>query len=548
MSVIEEMSAFSNRIYTDKYAFKYEDGSIETWPETARRVATNVLSVLPVSYEDQMKVYELIRQRKFIPGGRYLYASGRLLHQINNCLLMKAEDSREGWAELLYKSTMALQTGAGIGVDYSDIRPSGSLIKKTGGVASGPLATMKMVNEVARNVMQGGNRRSALWAGLNWRHSDVLKFIVAKNWPEVVIREKEKDFSFPGDLDMTNISVLLDDDFFIAFHEPFHEWHSHAVEVYDLAVRQMLRTGEPGFSIDIGENAGETLRNACTEITSFDDSDVCNLGSINLARIENIQELDEVVKYSTLFLLAGSEYSHLPYNKVYDVREKNRRLGLGLMGIHEWLLQRGKSYGPDEELGRWLNIYTRSTKYAHDFADSFRLSRPVKTRAIAPNGTISIVGETTGGCEPIIYAAYKRRVREASPDGDVVRSEFVIDPTAKRLIEQGVDPSSIEDSYVLSYQVERRIAFQAWLQKYVDHGISSTINLPYPITNEAEVQDFKDTLIKYLPELRGITVYPSGARAGQPIVSVPLEYALQHEGEVFIETEEDTCRGGICGA
>lgn len=555
------MSSFAHGVYADKYAMKFDkDGKIwepnsnepparvEEWNETAERVVSHVMAVLGFRVGDYEfdRLIELVAQRKFMPGGRYLYASGRPLHQTQNCLLMRCEDSREGWADLFRKAAMALQTGAGIGVDYSSVRPSGTPIKKTGGVASGPLSPMRILNEIGRNVMQGGARRSAIWAGLHWKHADVFKFINVKDWPEVVVREKEKNFFFPADLDMTNISVILDDEFFAAYGDSSNEFHLHAVEVYDSAVRSMLKTAEPGFSIDIGENAGETLRNACTEVTSRDDSDICNLGSVNLARITSKQEFEEVVKLGTLFLLAGTIYSDIPYPEVDSVRHKNRRLGLGLMGIHEWLLSKGKTYGPDAELAEWLEIYSKSTDYAGEYAHKWGLSEPVKTRAIAPTGTIGIVAETTTGIEPIINAAYKRRVRQATPDGDTIREEFVVDPTAKRLLESGVPAANIEDAYTLSYDIERRIAFQAWVQKYVDHGISSTLNLPYQITEEWHVEDFKETLMKYLPELRGVTVYPDGCRAGQPITPVPLEYALQNEG-VVVETNEESCKNGVCG-
>lgn len=551
-SVKTDFSPFAKAIYEQKYALKDDHGNvIENWPDTARRVATNVMLTLgygPDSFETR-RIEQYIRERKFMPGGRYLYATGRGLHQTQNCLLLKAEDSREGWADLAQKATLALMTGAGIGIDYSEVRPKDTPISRTGGVASGPLSLMKIVNEVGRNVMQGGSRRSAIWAGLSWKHADVYDFIVAKDWSEEVRALKEKDFNFPAPLDMTNVSVILDDDFFTAFDDPEHLLHDRACDVYWKTLARMLKTAEPGFSVDTGENAGETLRNACCEVCSRDDSDICNLGSVNLARIDNIHEMINVVEAGTLFLLAGTVYSHVPYEKVDEIRTKNRRLGLGLMGIHEWLLFRGKSYGPDDELASWLEIYERSTGFANRFADQHKLSRPVKTRAIAPTGTIGIVAETTTGIEPIFCVAYKRRYRSASSDGnDRVQYQYVIDPTAKRLIDQGVEWTAIEDAYVLSYQVERRIAFQAWVQRYVDHGISSTLNLPAPVTDPRDVQDFGNMLLKYLPQLRGLTCYPDGARGGQPLVPVLYPQALGQEGVVFEENEEAACIGGVCGA
>src|SRR3954469_1619875 len=457
------MSPFAKAIYEQKYAFKNDSGEpIEEWMDTAERVTTHVLAALDYKPLDPeyMAIYQLIRDRKFLPGGRYLYASGRALHQTQNCLLLKAEDSREGWASLLQRSAMALMTGAGIGIDYSLVRPKGSVIHKTGGLASGPISLMQMINECGRHIMQGGSRRSAIWAGLRWDHADCMEFIRTKDWSAEVRALKDKDFNFPATLDMTNISVLLNDEFFAAYEDHDHPKHALAQEIYRATLKRMLKTAEPGFSVDVGENAGETLRNACTEVTSSDDSDICNLGSLNMGQFDTKEEFADAVYYSTLFLLAGTVYSHVPYDKVDDVRTKNRRLGLGLMGIHEWLLKRGYSYEPNEELAEWLEEYARSTSYARVWADKHGLSHPVKTRAIAPTGTIGIIAETTTGIEPIFCVAYKRRYLVGANEW---KYQYVVDPTAKRLIdEEDVDPSSVEDAYTLAYDVEKRVAFQAF--------------------------------------------------------------------------------------
>jgi ribonucleotide reductase alpha subunit len=864
---VDGMSPFAHKIMTARYAHKTASGS-ESWKGVARRVATNVMGAVNSGRDLTREVRELIAERKFMPGGRYLYASGRDFHQTQNCLLLKAEDSREGWAEHINKVMMASMTGAGVGGVYSFLREKGSPVKRTGGVSSGPIALMQATNEVARSAGQGGSRRAALWAGLHWNHPDVHDFIKIKDWSPDIVAMKEKDFSAVAPMDYTNVSVILDDAFFAAYHDAGHAKNGLAHEVYWKVVRSMLKSGEPGFSIDVGSNAGEHNRNACvigkteiltddgykridslvgqkvrawngfewseveprvtghdqqimtvklssgqeltvtpthdfwlstnytggtkkvqaqhlklgdklikhdypviehgasvddgeaytqgflsgdgmddytfmfvydtkymclprmslrnkpltegrdktsayfafaprlkafvpfvwnlrgrlnwlaglldsdgtelieggtqigsvnkafllsvqkllttmgvaskissereegyrplpdgkggtalyfcqtlyrlmisaapiqklkdmglrcerlsfikdpnrdasrfvtitgleeagvaevvycftepkrnlgcfegvvtgqcTEITSADDSDICNLGSINLARIESLSEMQRVVEVTTAFLLAGTVYSDLPYDKVRVVREKNRRLGLGLMGIHEWLLARGHTYGPCEELVPYLDIYARSTEYAHAWAKRWDLSLPVKTRAVAPTGTIGIVAETTTGAEPIYAAAFKRRYF----DNGVWRYQYVLDPTAKKLVAEGIDPNKIEDAYSLAEDPGRRVAFQAWLQGYVDHGISSTINLPAwgtPFNCEARVQDFGDMLITHLPNLRGITVYPDGARGGQPLSSVSYREAAGQEGEVFTESIDvcDLTRGGSCGA
>jgi ribonucleoside-diphosphate reductase alpha chain len=543
------MSDFAKSIMEQKYSHILENETKETWENISYRTAKHVMKAVGASKTLTKEIQGLIQKRQFVPGGRYLYATGRAFHQTQNCLLMRAEDSREGWSELMKKSTMALMTGAGIGVDYSDIRAEGKPIRKTGGTATGPIALMQMVNEAGRGVMQGGSRRSAIWAGLNWNHADIHKFIRLKDWSSKVRELKEDDYNFPATMDGTNISVILDDLFFKAFKDEKHELHTHAQSVYWAVVEQMLKTGEPGFSVNVGKNSKETLRNACTEVTSEDSDDICNLGSINMAQINSLEEMQIAMDRGIAFLLAGSVYSDVPYPDVDKMRHKNRRLGLGLMGLHEWLLMHGKKYGPDAELEEYLKIYAQSTEVATKYAKEWDLTVPVKTRAIAPNGTTGIVAETTTGMEPIFCAAYKRRYRKGT---DMMAYQYVIDPTAKKLVDRGVNPDHIEDAYTLAEDVERRVEFQAWLQKFVDHSISSTINLPEwgsEHNNSNTVQKFGTMLMKYLPELRGITCYPDGARGGQPLTPVKYTTAAKHIGEVFYETVDvcDITKAGSCG-
>lgn len=530
-----------------KYLHTKGDGTKETWPELAYRVASNVLGAVNASPELIQEVTKLIEERKFMPGGRYLYATGRPFHQTQNCVLFRPEDSREGWSEHMYKSSMSLMTGAGMGAVYSDLREKDAPIKKTGGVSSGPLALMEMTNEAGRFVMQGGNRRAAIWAGLHWNHPDIKEFVNMKNWSEEIRAMKSKDFNFPARMDMTNISVILDTEFF----KKFEEDDTKSRKLYYQVVKQMLSTAEPGFSIDAFENEGENLRNACTEITSHDDSDVCNLGSLNMARFDTIEEFDKAVELATAFLLAGTVYSDVPTEKIKQIRDKNRRLGLGLMGIHEWLLIRGKPYGEDEELKNWLRVYQYTSDVAATgYADRWSLSIPIKVRAIAPTGTIGIVAETTTGIEPIFCVSYKRRYLV---DGKKWAFQYVVDPTAQRLIMGGIQPDTIEDAYKLSENVERRLSFQAFVQKYVDHAISSTINIPAwgsEQNNEDKVKPFGKMLMRYIRGLRGITCYPDGARGGQPLTPVSYQTAMKHEGEIIYE-QADVCAlngSGSCGA
>jgi ribonucleotide reductase alpha subunit len=697
----DEMSAFARTIMENKNYAHYlsQQKRHETWPEVAERVPRCVVEPY-LGADFTRRIRQLIADKKFMPGGRYLYAAGRAYPQVNSCFLFRAHDSREGWADIWYKCGHSLMTGGGVGVVYSDLREEGALVHGLGGRSTGPIALAKTVNEQGRYIRQGGSRRSAIWAGLLWKHKDIFKFISVKDWDEYTREGKRRDFNFPAPMDTTNISVILDDEFFEAYHDETHPLHFLAADVYWAAIRHMLMTGEPGFSVDIGTNAGENLRNAClagdtliavadgrgavpikelvgkmtpvyscdragslavgvlrnvrvtrrdaeldevvlddgtffratpdhlvmldtgsyvmvqnlspgvtlmgftgglspsvgkcrvvtdvirrtredvydgtvdglhcfavvttenpdlkagefsgavvhncTEVVSRDDSDMCNLGSLNLSRFDSLDDFTEAVELTTAFLLCGSIYSRLPIPAMDAVRTKNRRLGLGLMGCHEWMLKRGYRYGEVDELAHWMRSYTMSGAFANRWADKLGVSRPVATRSIAPTGTISIVAETTSGVEPIFATALKRRYL----DGNTWRAQYIVDPTARRLIASGVDPALIEDSLTLAEDVERRVSFQVWLQAKVDHGIASTLNLPpwgSSVNNEGTVTRFGSTLLKYLPQLRGITAYPDGARDGQPLVKVPYSEAIGKEGVIFEDSSEANCPSGVCG-
>lgn len=546
-------SSFSETIFKQKYAHE----GCETWNDLCRVLVEDVCGdLMSKSEKDQLTNY--MQDMKFIPGGRYIYYAGREAKFFNNCYLLKAEeDTREDWANLSWKAESCLMTGGGIGVDYSVYRAEGSPLGRTGGTASGPIPKMNMINEIGRRVMQGGSRRSAIYASLNWKHGDIHSFIRSKDWHNQPVGStglsywdlKQQDFNFPAALDMTNISVNYDTSWLLNY------WKTGDVgEVFMENIKQALSTAEPGFSFNFFDKENETLRNACTEVTSADDSDVCNLGSLNLGRIDDIRELHEVVELATMFLVCGTLKAKLPYDKVYETREKNRRLGLGLMGIHEWLIKRGSKYEVTPELHRWLSVYKGvSDETARRYADDLGVSRPVAVRAIAPTGTIGILAGTTTGVEPLFAVAYKRRYLK----GTKWHYQYVVDSAAQELIDlYGVDPNSIESALDLAQDYERRIKFQADVQDYVDQSISSTINLPAwgsKLNNEDTVAGFASTLARYAHRLRGFTCYPDGARGGQPLTAIPYADAKNALGTEFEENVQthDICditgKGGSCG-
>lgn len=562
-------NSFSRDIFLQRYS---QGGNIRSFAELARIVVHNVCGGL-LSVEECTELEILISSMKFLPGGRYLAYAGLPNRFWNNCYIFKSqEDSRENWSELAYKAQMALMCGGGIGNDYSIYRGEGALVSRTGGTSSGPLALMQSINDQGHGAMQGGSRRAAIYASLSCSHPDAHKFVRMKNWHNMPIAgakidgddggqrqmtvwdAKMHDFNYRAPMDYSNISLNWDTEWLVDFHTS-----GEPGELFRENVRQALTTGEPGFSFNFFDKEHETGRNACTEITSEDDGDVCNLGSVNMSRIETAQEFARVVELGTKFLICGTLRADLPAIKnMKSIREKNRRLGLGLMGVHEWLLQRSYRYEAVPELHDWMTQYRDvSDRVASSWCDYLGISRPVARRAIAPTGTIGNLAGTTTGIEPIFAVAYKRGYLK---NGKEWHYQYVVDPMAQQMIEKtGVNPDDVETALDLAVDYERRIKFQADVQDYVDQGISSTINLPSPETVDQDfdqyVDDFSLTLAKYADRLRGFTCYPDGARGGQPLVPVPYSEAVGLQGREFVEPLQkthDICdisgRGGSCGS
>jgi ribonucleoside-diphosphate reductase alpha chain len=248
-------TSFAKNIFDQKY------GNGLTWKENSCVLVEEVCDGL-LREEEKNLLKKYITEMKFIPAGRYLYYAGKKANFYNNCFCLGAEeDTREEWARLTHSAMLCLMCGGGIGIDYSKFRGYGEPLGRTGGIASGPIPLMQIMNEVGRNVIQGGSRRSAMYASLQWNHKDIDKFLTIKNWSDKVKEIKANDFNFPAPLDMTNISVNYDDDFLKLISLPTEKgedaralWMNH--------IRQALKTAEPGFSFNFGLQSKETLRNA----------------------------------------------------------------------------------------------------------------------------------------------------------------------------------------------------------------------------------------------------------------------------------------------
>lgn len=252
---------FRNSFAENVFRFKYAQGPADTWDKLADRLVEDVCGnrggTLPtlMSDSDRKDLTQHIKAMRFLPGGRYLYYAGRPYKAYNNCYLLRAEeDTREEWSAVTWRAMSCLMTGGGIGIDYSRLRSAGKALSRTGGTASGPIPLMSAINEIGRNVMQGGSRRSAIYASLNWRHEDIPQFLTIKNWDEGTKQRKLDDFNSWAPLDMTNISVNYDD------ASLYNGLENNPVFIKN--VRQAMETGEPGFSFNFGDKQNETLRNA----------------------------------------------------------------------------------------------------------------------------------------------------------------------------------------------------------------------------------------------------------------------------------------------
>ena len=268
---------FAETIFRGKYAI----GPNDDWGACAERIVDDVCGTHQgkaqplMSASDRADLVEHIKSFRFVPGGRYIYYSGRPYHAWNNCYLLRAEeDTREEWSAVTWRAMSCLMTGGGIGIDYSRLRPTGRPLSRTGGIASGPIPLMYAINEIGRNVMQGGSRRSAIYASLNWAHEDIPDFLRAKNWGSQLRSLKEADFNFPAPLDMTNISVNYDDAAMVhsKILDEHGDWYLNDLannQVFLENCRQAMSTGEPGFSFNFGDKQNETLRNALTNTSAL---------------------------------------------------------------------------------------------------------------------------------------------------------------------------------------------------------------------------------------------------------------------------------------
>tara|TARA_Y100000310_G_scaffold249563_1_gene255633 strand:+ start:447 stop:2426 length:1980 start_codon:yes stop_codon:yes gene_type:complete len=539
-----------------RYLLRNRNGDVKESPKQMfQRVAKHVASIekgkLKKRYSEEF--YGIMSNLEFLPNTPCLVNSGTKLGQLASCFVLPIEDSMESIYETLKNSALIFQSGGGVGYDFSGLRRKGAIIKSTNRQSSGPVSFMEVFNKSSDVIKQGGIRRGASIGVLKVDHPDILDFITAKT---------------QGKLENFNISVAITDefmkkvisngDYFLKY--PLREFGQEKVsklkarDVFEMICANSWSHGDPGLIFIDEINRKNTLKklgrirttNPCGETDLF-SNESCVLGSINLSKmIRNGRvdwvKLDKVVRLGVRFLDNVIDVNKYPLKEIEEITKANRKIGLGIMGWADMLIQLGIKY--DSNGG--LELANKVMKFIKNKAEdesvklgrekgvfkNFKKSSLRKRRrnatllAIAPTGSISIIAGCSSGIEPLFGLAYVRdilkgRLFEVNEKfKEMLRyrgsySKDLILKVAKKGTLRGLDvPKEIKKLFVtaLDMKPEWHVKMQAGFQKHVDNSVSKTVNLP----KNATVEDIKKVYLQaYRSKCKGITVYRYGSRKKQ---------------------------------
>jgi ribonucleoside-diphosphate reductase alpha chain len=550
-----------------RYLKKDENGEpIEEPLEMFRRVAANIAEGEFRFKEDEeaQRLYEeskekflrLMLSRNFMPNSPTLMNAGRELQQLSACFVLPVEDSIDGIYDTLKHQAVIHKSGGGTGFGFSRLRPKNDIVKSTMGVSSGPVSFMAIYDASTDKIKQGGTRRGANMGILRVDHPDIEEFITCKN-------DNERINNF-------NISVAVTDAFMEAVENdtdfdlvnPRSGEVARTVRARDLfskIVEGAWLNGEPGVVFIDRINADNPTpqfpiesTNPCSE-AHLPPYDSCNLGSINLERFcrEETGEVDwddlrETVHTAIRFLDNVIEMNSYPLPEIDEMSRGNRRIGLGVMGFADLLIQLGITYDSKEGLAFAEKImkfvddeaWEASRELAEErgvmphYEGSRHEARGDRVRnatvtTIAPTGTISIIAGCSGGVEPLFAVAFMRRqadmeLPDVNPEFVKVAKErgFYSEGLMKKVAEHGSVrdipeiPEDVRRVWVTSHDIspEWHVRMQAAFQKYTSMGISKTINLP----NEATTKDVEDAYrFAYSLGCKAMAVYRDGSRDAQ---------------------------------
>ncbi len=539
-------------ILSARYLRRGEKG----FEDICRRVA----SALAEDADDRAAFYEAMSSLRFLPNSPTLMNAGTEIGQLSACFTLPVSDSIEGIFESMKYGAIIHKTGGGTGYNFSHIRPEGSPVQSTDGVASGPISFIRVFNAATDVIKQGGRRRGANMGILNVWHPDILAFIAMKHEE--------------GDVANFNLSVMVDDRFMgLVDRKEFGAvWLAHPVtgasvtvgEIWTGIVDWIWKNGEPGilFYDEINRHnptpqLGEIdTTNPCGEqpLLPFES---CVLGSINLAAFvsDGAIDLDGVeatARMAARFLDLVIDRNVYPIPQIEEATRRTRKIGLGVMGVHDAMLMLDLPYDSDE--GRaWCEevmerISAAAVEESHRRAESLgpfpafegsTWELPVRNAAmttVAPTGTISLLAGCSSGIEPVFSFAYTRKntvgktfvivnpVFRDALDRTLQEMGFRGDELAKRakeVVAHVHETGTVRDLAWLPEEFRRlfrtaldiswqdHVRMQASFQRHVHASISKTVNMPSSATKEDCAEAL---LMAWRLGLKGTTIYRTGSR------------------------------------
>jgi ribonucleoside-diphosphate reductase alpha chain len=480
-------------------------------------------------------------------------------------------DSMEEIFDTVKHTALVHKTGGGTGFSFSRLRPKGDVVMATGGVASGPISFMTVLDAATNVIKQGGKRRGANMGVLRVDHPDILDFIVCK--------ERE------GILSNFNISVAITDKFMDAVVND-KEWN--------LIVTMAWKTADPGVLFIDRMNQGPSnpvpelgpieTTNPCGEQPLY-PYDSCNLGSINLSKMVRVNDdgkpeidwgrLQQTVRKGVHFLDNVIDANRYPILEIELMTKSIRRIGLGVMGWADMLIQLGIPYNSmtalklAETLMRFITEEGRKTsvelaKERGSFPRfkgsiwekmGYECMRNATVTTIAPTGTIGVIACVSSGIEPLFAVAYMRNVGESLGVGknlieinplfekSAIKEGFYSEELMRRASRgwsiQGLAeiPEQTRKIFVTAHDVspEWHVRMQGAFQKYTDNAVSKTINFPFTAT-PYDVE--KAYMLAYQLGCKGITIYRDGSKMVQVITPVE-ETARASESSSEFEQEAE---------
>ena len=569
-----QLNSSSLKVLEKRYLRKDEEGKVNERPEDLfKRVARAVASVETkygkIDSDASMledRFYSLMTSLKFLPNSPTLMNAGRRLGQLSACFVLPVEDSMDSIFEAVKNAALIHKSGGGTGFSFSRLRPNGDIVGSTKGVSSGPLSFMTVFDSATEAIKQGGTRRGANMGILSVDHPDIMDFISAKD--------------NSSQLNNFNLSVALTDVFMKALkeNEEYDLINPHdkkpvrklkARDVFDSIVSHAWKNGEPGiiFMDRINQdnptpNAGKIeSTNPCGEQPLL-PYESCNLGSINLSKFVNQSistdtdesvnsridwdGLRETVHLAVHFLDNVIDINKYPLDKIEQSTKANRKIGLGVMGWADMLIQLGIPYNSVEasnlandvmkfiqsEGKRQSSFLAVERGVFPNFDESVYCERMDLRNAtvttIAPTGTLSIIAGCSSGIEPLFAVSFVRNVMEGTklyevnPHFEKIAKERGF--WSKELIEKIAEHGSLQDieevpedvkkSFITAHDISPldHVRMQAAFQKHVDNAVSKTVNFPHDATKK-DVEDVY--FLAYGLGCKGLTVYRDGSRDEQ---------------------------------